>query len=571
MVVEEGERLALIGPNGSGKSTLLRIMCQLEELDGGDIQSKNHLRTVFVPQEDRFNEKLTVAETLTEALIAAGYGEYEIQGMINSALGRSGFSDPSATVSTLSGGWRKRLAIIRGLIQEPELLLLDEPTNHLDINGILWLEALLARASFAIVFVSHDRYFIEQLASRVVEIDRKYPQGYFSAKGNYGDFLEARELFVQSLHQARDSLANKVRREVEWLRQGAKARTTKSKHRIAEAGRLSEELDGFKLNSRQVSLEFSASNRKTKDLIKVENVTKAFGDRVLFKDISLLLSPGKRLGIVGANGSGKSTFLRVLLGDLKPDRGSVRLASNLKLSFFDQARQQLDRSLTLRRALCGDNNDGVVFNGKALHVAAWAARFLFSHDQLSLPVGSLSGGEQARVLLAKLMLIDSDVLIFDEPTNDLDISTLEVLEESFNEYPGAIVLVTHDRYLLDRTATAVLGMAPAGGMLFSDYLQWEAWHREQMDSAVGRNLAELNSVGKESRRVDSKTKKELNAIEAKIVKAEKLIAELEAEVGSEAVINNPVLLREKCEQVASARTKIDELYEQWSVLAEGGD
>lgn len=562
------EKVALIGPNGSGKSTLLKILAGIEDPDGGVVYPRRDLRCTYVPQEDRFNENSTVSEVLVQTLVAAGHEEYEIDGKVALALSKAGFPDKNITVSKLSGGWKKRLAIVRGLIVEPELLLLDEPTNHLDIEGVLWLEELLGNAPFALVFVSHDRYFIARLAERVFELSRQYPQGYFSANGDYGDFLEARALFLTGLQQTQESLANKVRREVAWLRQGAKARTTKSKYRTNEALKLVDELKNSQVIQQRAQLEFAASNRKSRDLIKIENVSKSMGGRRLFNDITFTLSPGVRLGIVGPNGSGKTTFVKTLLGELKPDSGRVVTANNLQVSFFDQARQTLDKSVTLKRALVPSGGDAVSFNGKNLHVVSWAKRFLFSSEQLSVPVAQLSGGEQARLLLAQLMLKESDIILFDEPTNDLDISTLEVLEESFCEFPGAIVLVTHDRYLLDRSATTILGLSPGGGSFFASYLQWEAEFQRQLETNSGLVSQPQSQAQASTKKVSltSDEHKELKGIESKITKAEKVLEEWNGKLALASEASNSDEVRKCCEGIAKQQEIVEALYVRWQEL-----
>jgi len=569
--LEEGEKVALIGPNGSGKSTLLRMIAGLEEADSGSVRAKKGLRSAYVAQMDVFDERLSIGKTLEDALVAVGYDQHEVAGKIGITCGRFGFLDKNILVGTLSGGWKKRLAIARGIIVEPELLLLDEPTNHLDIEGVIWLEEVLSKVNFAFLFVSHDRYFIESLAERVIEINRQYPKGFFTSEGAYGDFLEARSNFLIGLHQTKEALANKVRREVAWLRQGAKARTTKSKYRSEKALQMVEELKNFNLDEKKVALEFSASNRKSKDLIKLENVSKGFEDRKLFNNVTLTLSPGVRLGVVGPNGSGKTTFMRVLLGELKPDSGRVIMANNLRIAFFDQARKQLDESMSLKQTLCKEG-DSVVFQGKSIHVAGWAERFLFSKDQLSLKVGSLSGGEQARVLLAQLMLQETDVVLFDEPTNDLDIKTLEVLEESFCDYPGAIVLITHDRYLLDRVANLVVGIEGEEAALYGSYEQWERARKLKRESQSNNNRESEKPEGAEIPGSKKRTKlsyqeqRELDGIEKTILQAEKLAELLQLECSSPNIISDPKALKDCCEKLSKQQKLVEALYERWQEL-----
>jgi ATP-binding cassette subfamily F protein uup len=342
------------------------------------------------------------------------------------------FADLQQQVSALSGGWRKRLAITCALIQQPDLLLMDEPTNHLDLEGILWLEGLLKAARFAFVLVSHDRYFLENTTNRTVELNKRYPDGYLKVDGSYSEFLQQRAAVFDQQDREQQVLANKARRELEWLRRGAKARTTKAQARIDYA----EGLQGEAAESRRRNLEiasaqieFDATRRKTRKLVEAKHVTVERGGRALITGLDLLLTPGTCLGLLGRNGSGKSSLMGLLKGEIKPAAGDIAWADDLKVVSFDQQRAQLDQTLTLKHTLA-PMGESVVFQGRPMHVTAWAKRFLFPIEKLGLPVSRLSGGEQARVLIAQLMLKPADILLLDEPTNDLDIPTLEVLEDS---------------------------------------------------------------------------------------------------------------------------------------------
>ena len=497
--VNEGERLGLIGPNGSGKSTLLKMLAGIEEPDGGTIKLKRALRIGYVPQEDSFEAGENAESILTTALQDENLEDYEISDRIDTVLGRIGFAEDwrHAPIETLSGGWRKRVAIARELVRETELLLMDEPTNHLDLEGILWLEKLLANAPFACVLVSHDRYFLESTANRIFELNRCYPEGFFSTPGRYSDFLSKRENFLSGQMSAQRALETKVKREIEWLRKGPPARTTKSQARIDSAGRLIDELAATKFRNSQgkaVKIDFTSTDRQANKLMVLKNVDKSLGERKLIDGLNLVLTPGMKLGLLGRNGSGKTTFLRLLTGALEPDSGTIERADRLRVVCFDQNREQLDKEATLRRALA-PTGDTVSFRDQPVHVGAWAKRFLFKPEQLEMPVKTLSGGEQARILIARLMLRPADILLLDEPTNDLDIPSLEVLEESLADFPGALVLVTHDRYMLRRLASDILGLDGKGGAhLFSDYTQWENARQETRSLEVEARRAEAQQA-----------------------------------------------------------------------------
>src|SRR3954453_9175731 len=546
--ISEGERLGLIGPNGSGKSTLLKILSGKLDPDSGSRSMRRNPRVGYVPQDAVFPEDQSAAEVIADAIAGLHLDDLEHAARLNQTLGRAGFTDGAIRTGSLSGGWKRRLAIARELAVQPDLLFLDEPTNHLDIEGILWLERLLATAPFASVVVSHDRYFLDNVVNDMAEIDRVYPEGIFRVEGSYSGFLEKKEEFLLAQSSRQESLANKVRREVEWLRRGPKARTGKSKARIDEAGRLIRELSDLDQRSSKstTQIDFSATDRRTKRLVSVEGVSKSMGGRGLFRDLSLTLTPGMRLGLLGLNGTGKTTLLRILNGEIAPDAGRIETAQALRIVYFDQAREQLDPAVTLREGL-GAQGDTVIYRDRLIHVAGWAKRFLFDSGQLDRPVGSLSGGEQARVLIARLMLQPADLLLMDEPTNDLDIPTLEVLEDSLTEFPGALVLVTHDRYLLDRVSTAVLGLDGKGGAeMFADYWQWEqaqltAKPVRQEKSAASPEPARAQTAKKKLSYLEAR---EWEQMEARILEAEQEVESARAAMQAPDVVSDGVRLQE---------------------------
>ena len=567
LAIHEHERLALIGDNGSGKSTLLKILAGIEEVDDGNVSFRKGLRCAYVPQQEDFPRGKSVGEILELALHQHGLDHGEIARRINIYLGATGFNDESVQVDGLSGGWKKRLSIACALALEPDCVLLDEPTNHLDIDSILWLENYLDTMRCAIVFVSHDRYFIERLATRVLEINKMYPNNAMVCDGGYADYIEFREERLEQLQQQRQSLTNKVRREVEWLRQGVKARTTKSRARINEAHRLIDNLKSAPTGAqRRADIEFSSTQRKTKELIKVEEISQSMGGKELFSRVSLILSPGTRLAIVGPNGSGKTTFIRTLLGELEPTHGRITRAPGLRTAFLDQARRELKDDVTLRDFLC-PHGDSVLYQGQSLHVAAWASRFLFSHHHLATTLGSLSGGERARALLAKSMSQECDILLFDEPTNDLDIATLDNLEESFEGFPGAIVLITHDRYLLERTGSAVLGLRDGTGVLYGDYAQWESAKRDT-EAGRGRKESVKDAEGKpkQATKLSYKDARDLSMIEDLIAKAETKLTKIQQEMDSAQNATNASKLSELCDALTTQQQEVERLYERWQHL-----
>ncbi len=569
--VTEGEHVALVGPNGSGKTTLLRVLAGLEPPDSGTVAARRALVIGYVPQDPTFAPGHTAEEVVLAALAGGRGEEHEQATRAGIVLSQSGFADPRQRVGTMSGGWRKRLAIAREIARRPELLIMDEPTNHLDIEGIGWLEGLLSAAAHAFLVVSHDRYFLENTAGRMLELARIWPKGLFEVKGGYRRFLAEKDAALAGQASYQESLANRVRREIDWLAHKARARTRKGKARVDEAGRIAGELDDLRSRtaSRTAGIEFAASGRRTRELVVVRDAAFGYGAAPVVRKLSLVLSPGSRLGLVGRNGSGKSTVLRLFSGELQPSAGSVEHAQHLKVVQFEQDRSALDPAATLRASLAA-HGDSVIYQGRPVHVAAWAKRFLFTPDQLDQPVGRLSGGEQARVLLARLMLAPADVLLLDEPTNDLDIPTLEVLEESLLEFPGALVLVTHDRYLLDRVATRVLALDGAGGVqLFADYAQWEAAAAAPA-AAPASAAAARRTRGDERpagvRRLTYRERQEWDGIEAAILAAEGALAAAAAAAHDPAIASDAGSLHAAVQRMDSAQAEVDRLYARWADL-----
>jgi ABC transport system ATP-binding/permease protein len=564
--VEERSRIGLIGPNGSGKSTLLGILAGQIEPDSGEVVTRKRARLSYVTQQSEFTPGTTVRAVLEAALQRIGAPSSEWEGRIAEILGRTGFEEFAADASRLSGGWRKRLAIAEALVQEPDVLLLDEPTNHLDLAGIEWLEGLLGNAAFACVVISHDRYFLENVCTETVELSRVYPDGLLRVAGNYSTFLQKKEDFLEAQTRRQEALANRVRTEIEWLRRGPKARATKAKARIDRANELIGELAEVSSRNRTATatIEFSATDRQTKRLVELENVSYGFAGRTLFSDLNFAFTAGMRVGLVGPNGSGKTTLLRLLRGEMEPAAGSIKRATALRTVYFDQNRV-LDPDITLRRALAPDS-DAVVYQDRVIHVASWAARFLFTGDQLNQPVGRLSGGERARVLIARLMLEPADLLLLDEPTNDLDIPTLEILEESLLEFRGVLVLVTHDRYLLDRVCTTVLGLDGRGGAKrFADYSQWEAWQQPAQPEAKASAPQEKRSLGVK-KKLSYLEAREFATIEERITAAEEELARERAVLEDPAVAIDAMRLQQALAATEQAQTALDVLYARWAEL-----
>jgi ATP-binding cassette subfamily F protein uup len=578
--LDDQQHVGLIGPNGAGKSTLLKILARVEHEDSGSIETRRQIRIAYLAQEDVFEPGLRVQEAVLAGLPESDHrDEHEKEVEAQILLSRLGFADFEQSVETLSGGWRKRVALARELIKQPDLLLLDEPTNHLDLEGILWLERFLQQSRFACLLISHDRYFLEKVADRIIELNGAYPDGFLSINGSYSAFLEKREEFLAAQAAREQSLASTVRREIEWLKRGAKARTTKAKGRIQQAAVMMADLADLKTRNAQggqgqsVEIDFDASGRQTRKLIALKKVSKSLGDRLLFRDLSLVLAPNTTLGLLGPNGSGKSTLLKLLRGDLAPDTGTIQRAGELRVVSFEQNRESLDPAMPLRRALA-PHGDKLFFQGTEVHVSGYARRFLFRAEQLDMPLGNLSGGEQSRVLIARMMLQPADVLLLDEPTNDLDIPSLEVLEESLESFPGAIVLVTHDRYLLDRLSTDLLALDGKGGANFyADLSQWEAAQGKPAGDAAAKGAAKATAAAaKENKnppgfkRLTWNEQREWEQIEGKVSEAEAALERAHRQMDDPAVLADRARLAEACTLVEATQLEVQRLYARWEEL-----
>jgi ATP-binding cassette subfamily F protein uup len=587
--VSDGDHIGLIGPNGAGKSTLLKVLAGDEDADAGDVAVRKRARVGYVQQESVFAPKLTVRDVLERALVAANVPEAEREGRLRETSGRTGFPSLEAEAARLSGGWRKRLAIAEAIVTKPDVLLLDEPTNHLDLAGIAWLEQIIKETDSAVVMVSHDRYFLENTAEEMVELNRVYADGLLRVKGSYSKFLEGKAQYLEAQSKLQDALKNRVKIETDWLRRGPKARTTKSKARIDSAQELIGQLKEVNQRTQTASagIDFAATERQTKRLVEFEDVSVILGEgataRRIVEGLNFLITSGMRVGLVGPNGSGKTTLLRLLTGELKPASGEIKLASSLKIVYFSQTRE-LDEELTLRRALAPDS-DSVVYQGRVVHVASYATKFLFTSEQLNQPVSRLSGGERARVLIAKLMLEPADLLLLDEPTNDLDIATLEILEESLLEYTGALVLVTHDRYMLDRVSTIVLGLDGRGGAeRFADYSQWEqskgggrgAAGEEIIAESIAPGAAGTAVVAQAAGPAGTGGKKKLSyleareyaGIEAAVEAAEDRLQAAREMLEDNAVAVDAARLTAALAEMEKAQEVADHLYARWAELSE---
>ncbi len=588
--IENGERIGLIGPNGAGKSTLLKILAGTTPYDEGTLSIQRGLKISYLEQVPTFKPNATVESAVTDAAMLAPTEtahDWEFVARTQEIMSKLSLGDqfgvsPQTPIENLSGGWKKRVALARALFKDPDLLLLDEPTNHLDIESILWLEELLAHSSFATLTITHDRLFLQRIANRILELDRRNLGGLLSVRGDFATYLETKRdlMTTQKLHETK--LKNTLRRETEWLRRGAKARQTKQQARIKGTHDLKKEVEELHERNQKptVRLNFQGLEKNPKKLIEAKNISKTYDGEVVVPSTSLLITPRSRIGLIGKNGCGKSTLIRLLMGVEKPDSGEVFHAERIEVAYFEQNRNELDPKISVQNTIL-PKGDYVDFQGSKVHIKSYLARFLFSYEQMGLAVGKLSGGEQSRLLLAKLMLKKANVLVLDEPTNDLDMATLEVLEEVLQEFNGAVILVTHDRYFMDHVSNMLLafGQDSKGRKALEPLVgldQWEAWYENQKSWPKSeKNNTEITSPlepmdpiqpSKKKRKLSFKEQREWDSMEENINDLEKELSLLTFESLKPENLSDASQLTKITVRMAELQATLDKLYNRWAEL-----
>ena len=480
--VDAGERIAIIGRNGAGKSTLLQIIAGELPPDSGTVWHQPGVRITRLVQDVPLSSDHTVSQVVGEGLGKLDeHDEWQRQHQADMVMSRLSLQ-PDAKVDALSGGWKRRVLLARALVGKPDLLLLDEPTNHLDIEAISWLEAFLADYEGAVIFVTHDRAFLERLATRIVEIDRGRLTSW---PGDYATFERKKEEWLANEDLQREKFDKKLAIEETWLRRGVKARRTRDEGRVKALLAMRAERAARRQQPGQVRLQIDAAEQSGKVVIEADRVTFTYPNAAVpvVRDFSTRIMRGDRIGLIGPNGSGKTTLLRLLLGELTPSSGEVRRGANVEVAYYDQQREQLDPDRSVVDTI-GDGNDTVTVNGRPRHVHGYLQDFLFSPERARSPVRALSGGERNRLLLARLLTRPANVLVLDEPTNDLDLETLELLEQQLVEWPGTLLLVSHDRRFLDNVVTSTMSFA-GDGRIEEFVGGYEDWLRQQANRPTG--------------------------------------------------------------------------------------
>lgn len=559
--IEEGECVCLVGRNGEGKSTLLKILSGEMQADSGEIIRKNGLHVARLIQEIPAHIKGTVREIiLGENKERNSFGE--------SILGKTGI-DSEAFYDDLSGGQKRRVLFAKALASEPDLLLLDEPTNHLDIASIQWLEGILSRLSCAVLFISHDRAFVKKLSKRILELDRgKIKSWNFP----YDKFVEYRDAALAEEETSNKLFDKRLAEEEIWIRKGIQARRTRNEGRVRALLKMREERANRRNRTGSVNMQITEAERSGKLVVRAENVSFCYEGSEIIKDFSVEISRGDRVGIVGENGCGKTTLLKILLGELSPDKGSVRLGTNLQIAYFDQMRTRLREDKSLIENI-GDGQEYVVLNGEKRHVLSYLQDFLFTAERARGPISALSGGEKNRLLLACLFSHPSNVLVLDEPTNDLDMETLDLLANLLAEYKGTVITVSHDRAFLDSFATTILGFEGLGNIHenvggYTEYAEIRKIREKQegkSDSFVKEKELEQKKEKVKTKR-SYKEEREYEALPEKIEDLEQEIALLEQELTKEEIYTDHVKLTKIQREIAEKEKELTEFYERFEEL-----
>lgn len=562
-----GVRCGLIGPNGAGKSSLLRILAGAEQPSAGELIRRRGIKVAYVAQESQRFDGLLL-DYVTQS--SCGQSADERKRNALKVLKELDFSNPDVPVEQLSGGWRKRADLAAALAAAPDLLLLDEPTNHLDVESIEWLEQLLRRGSYAFVVSTHDRAFLSSVCTQILEINKRFEGGILESKTGYREFKQYRDQVEATQAEQERSLKGQARRAEAWRGRSAPARTTKSEARVSGNAEVIEQYREIKQRNREPTpmVGFTATERLTHKLLTAHNIGMAHGDRWLFRGINLTLSPGSRLALVGANGVGKSTLLRILSGEIAPKQGQIKRADDLQQSVFDQHRLSLPLEMSLRQALAPEG-DFVTYGGRQIHVHAWAKRFLFPPERLVQPISVLSGGERARILLARFMTEPADILFLDEPTNDLDIPTLESIESALKDFPGAVVIISHDRALIDAVATQLLVLDGTGGyQLVSSQKQAQAIIRQSEKAALPPTKEPSRPVtaATTKNRLSYNEKRRLAELEVLIPEQEQISTQLSQHLEKHGPSLRPAEVSSICEQLATISHNLEGYYQEWEEL-----
>ena len=566
--ISEGDKIGLIGINGTGKSTLLKVIAGLETADEGKVVAGNSVRIEYLPQDPVFDDQATILEQVFRGRSLSGDTTWPADGEseAKNILTRLGISDFDARVGTLSGGQRKRVALACALVNPADLLILDEPTNHIDNETVSWLEQYLNRRRGALLMITHDRYFLDRVVNRIIELDKGK---LFSYTGNYSKFLELKLLREEQEQSAEQKRLNILRNELKWIKRGAKARTTKQKARVDRFERIQDDKPEVVSDKIQIS---AGASRLGKKVIAVEQISKSYTGSKLIDNFSYTFLRDDRVGIVGSNGIGKSTLLNIVAGRLAPDSGIVDTGQTVKIGFFSQESKEMDDSLRVIEYLKEEAEFLTTGDGSLISAAQMLERFLFPPELQWIPIKKISGGEKRRLYLLRVLMGAPNVLMLDEPTNDLDIQTLTILEDYLDDFPGAVIAISHDRYFLDRVVDKVLAFTKPGHI--TEYLGNYTEYMEKVTSESGQNELKRAKTRQGKAKQDKnrplkftyKEQREFEQIDDVIADLEQGLKELNEKINQTG--SDFVLLQELATRQQELEEQLDELMERWTYLNE---
>lgn len=565
--VSEKDKIGLIGPNGVGKSTLLKIMLKKIKPDKGDVIHRTGISFGYLEQQPEFDNSKSWMENILAVTDDYAHAFEWISKLNLSEV------DGDRKFSEFSGGMQKRMALARELAKNPDFLFLDEPTNHLDVDSIIWLEDFLSEQNLSFMMITHDRLFLERTCTQILDLDKKNPNYLLNSKTDFATHLENKIMLFEQQKSTLEKKKNTLTRETEWLRRGAQARQTKQKARQQGHAVLSDEVKDLKAKVNIKDIEFDFGEQKgPKKLVDFSHVDFSYGDHKIWSDFNFIVSNKTRLGILGVNGSGKSTLLKLITGELQPDKGQIKIAENIKISYFEQSKDTIKSQVSVLKNIC-PQGDYVNFQGEFIYAKSYLERFGFAYEQMDLIAEKLSGGEKSRLRLAQLMLTEAQVLLLDEPTNDLDLETLMSLEQSLESFPGAVILVSHDRYFMDRVSSQILSINKQKYEFFSDYFQWESWYSKQV--FVNESNPEPSPEPSVDLDAQKSSKKkglgykeeiEFQKMETTIHEKESQLQNLQSQVSMPEVQSDSQKVFELYKSIESLQKEVEQLYERWSQL-----
>ena len=565
------DKLGLIGPNGAGKSTFLSILLKKIQPDTGTVTHQRGLTVHSVQQSPGYPQEWSIREAIVNII-----GNHQknppqiLDNQIESLRQELSLKELDSSIASLSGGELKKVELAAAFLSQAEVVFFDEPTNHLDMQTVVWLEQKLKNCRFAWICISHDRYFLNNTTNRMMEISPLFANKYFIGTGSYKDFLVQKENYLTEQENTQQTLTNQLRKEEKWLSTSPRARTTKARYRIDQTLDMRKQLNEMRRRTvnKVDSIDFIHTDRKSKKLITLKDLGFGFTDKKILNNFNFDVCAGNKIGLLGLNGTGKSTFLKILAGLIQPQEGSIKKALNLKVNYYDQERKILQTDDTVKGLLCSQG-DSVVYDNRSIHISSWLRKFGFSFDKQDSVISRMSGGEKAKVFIAKLLLDSCDIILLDEPTNDLDIDTLEILEESLISFPGSFVLISHDRYFMEKVCNRYIGINNSHGFdTYNTLKNWLVTLEEKLKKSKGKksDSSAQEIKLKSKKKLSYKEQREFDQMEEKIQKLEEKLEKLKEELMLPETLADRQKTEETSSEIGKIQSELDTSYERWGIL-----